>query len=128
MTHACQKGGCQGCLVTACFPCYFQLLLSSQQAQTIPSHAWSTLPASTPRLPPCLQAKGLSGLLKSQPSDWEVLKPSSDLQIDPGYLSEPVSIEFPTDGGLTAYMNYYPPRNKDFSFPTGELPALVSGG
>lgn len=34
------------------------------------------------------------------------------MQVDPGYLSEPRAIEFPTEGGLTAYMNFYPPRNK----------------
>jgi hypothetical protein len=75
----------------------------------------------------CLQVSGLEGLQQSKPSDWQVLKPSSDLAVDPGYLSEPVSIEFPTDGGLTAFMNYYPPQNKDYAFPKGEVPALVSG-
>lgn len=73
-----------------------------------------------------VQAKGVAGLLSSSPSQWQVLQPSSELSVDPGYLSEPVSIEFPTDGGLTAFMNYYPPRNKDYSFHKGELPALVS--
>lgn len=34
------------------------------------------------------------------------------LQVDSGYLSEPRAIEFPTEGGLTAYMNFYPPQNK----------------
>jgi hypothetical protein len=33
-------------------------------------------------------------------------------QVDPGYLSEPVAVEFATEGGLTAFMNYYAPRNK----------------
>lgn len=32
--------------------------------------------------------------------------------MDPGYLSEPRAIEFPTEGGLTAFMNYYPPQNR----------------
>ena len=32
--------------------------------------------------------------------------------MDPGYLSEPSAVEFATEGGLTAFMNYYPPRNK----------------
>lgn len=54
-----------------------------------------------------------------------MIKASSDLEVDPGYISEPESIEFPTEGGLTAYMNYYPPKNKDFDFPPGELPALL---
>lgn len=33
-------------------------------------------------------------------------------QVDAGYLSEPQAVEFATAGGLTAHMNYYPPRNK----------------
>jgi hypothetical protein len=32
--------------------------------------------------------------------------------VDPGYLSEPRAIEFPTAGDRKAYMNYYPPKNK----------------
>lgn len=50
---------------------------------------------------------------------------STHAQIDPGYLSSPVSVEFPTTGGVTAFMNYYPPANKDFKFPAGRLPALL---
>ena len=34
------------------------------------------------------------------------------LQIDEGFLSAPSAVEFPTEGGLTAFMNYYPPKNK----------------
>jgi len=50
---------------------------------------------------------------------------SSDLQIDPGYLSIPQVIEFPTEAGLTAYAIYYPPQNQDFTAPEGELPPLL---
>jgi dipeptidyl aminopeptidase/acylaminoacyl peptidase len=35
------------------------------------------------------------------------------------------SIEYPTEGGVTAFMNFYPPTNKDYEFPPGELPALL---
>jgi dipeptidyl aminopeptidase/acylaminoacyl peptidase len=55
----------------------------------------------------------------------EVLKQSSTLSIDPGYLSVPNPVEFPTEGGLTAHGFYYPPTNKDFTAPAGELPPLV---
>ncbi len=34
------------------------------------------------------------------------------MQIDEGYLSAPEAVEFPTEGGLTAHMNFYAPRNK----------------
>ena len=33
-------------------------------------------------------------------------------QIDEGFLSAPSAVEFPTEGGLTAFMNYYSPKNK----------------
>jgi hypothetical protein len=46
-------------------------------------------------------------------------------QVDEGYLSEPRSIEFKTEGGLTAFMNFYEPRNRDFQLPAGAKPALL---
>jgi hypothetical protein len=46
-------------------------------------------------------------------------------QLDAGYISSPQSIEFPTAGGKTAFMNFYLPRNKDFELPPGQLPALL---
>jgi dipeptidyl aminopeptidase/acylaminoacyl peptidase len=55
----------------------------------------------------------------------EILKRSSDLKIDPGYLSIPEAIAFPTENGLTAYAWYYPPKNKDYVAPEGELPPLL---
>jgi len=45
--------------------------------------------------------------------------------VDPGYLSIPEEIAFPTENGLTAYAYYYPPANKDFIAPEGELPPLI---
>lgn len=57
--------------------------------------------------------------------DFEVLKKASALKFDPGYLSQPVEIEFPTENGQTAFAYFYAPTNKDFSAPTGELPPLL---
>jgi dipeptidyl aminopeptidase/acylaminoacyl peptidase len=54
----------------------------------------------------------------------EVLQRSNKLTIDPGYLSIPRSIEFPTSAG-TAYAFYYPPTNRDFAAPEGEQPPLL---
>jgi dipeptidyl aminopeptidase/acylaminoacyl peptidase len=54
-----------------------------------------------------------------------VLARSTELRIDPGYVSEPRSIEFPTEGGLTAHAIFYPPKNKDFEGPADERPPLL---
>ncbi|TVQ20488.1 MAG: S9 family peptidase [Leptolyngbya sp. DLM2.Bin15] len=54
----------------------------------------------------------------------QVLRRSSQMDIDPGYLSMPQVIEFPTSNGLTAHAIYYPPQNKDFVAPEGERPPL----
>ncbi len=55
----------------------------------------------------------------------EVLKRSSKITVDSGYLSQPRPIEFPTEKGLTAYGIYYKPRNKDYTAPSGTLPPLL---
>ncbi|MBP9500725.1 MAG: S9 family peptidase [Candidatus Promineofilum sp.] len=55
----------------------------------------------------------------------EVLKRSTDLAIDEGYISIAQPIEFPTEGGLTAHGYYYPPRNREYTAPNGERPPLV---
>ena len=41
------------------------------------------------------------------------------------YLSAPETIEFPTEGGLTAHAFFYPPRNRDFTAPEGAKPPLL---
>lgn len=55
----------------------------------------------------------------------EPLRRSNNLSIDPGYLSKPQAIEFPTEAGLTAHGFFYPPQNRDCRAPEGELPPLL---
>ncbi len=55
----------------------------------------------------------------------EVLRRSSDREIDAGYLSVPETVEFPTEDGLTAHGFFYPPANKDYAAPEGERPPLL---
>jgi dipeptidyl aminopeptidase/acylaminoacyl peptidase len=55
----------------------------------------------------------------------EVLRRSGDLGIDSGYLSVPKPVEFPTENGLTAHAFFYPPKNRDYAAPDGELPPLL---
>ncbi|BCL34812.1 S9 family peptidase [Nostoc sp. MS1] len=55
----------------------------------------------------------------------EVLRRSSDVTIDPGYLSLPQPIEYPTTNGQTAYAIFYPPQNRDYTAPETEKPPLI---
>jgi len=55
----------------------------------------------------------------------EVLRTSVEVPVDPAWFSAPETIEFPTEGGLTAFAFYYPPLNPDFEGPGGERPPLL---
>ena len=57
--------------------------------------------------------------------DSEVVRRGRPVLIDPAYISRPEAITFATEGGLSAYANYYPPANPDFVAPEGELPPLL---
>jgi dipeptidyl aminopeptidase/acylaminoacyl peptidase len=53
------------------------------------------------------------------------LRRSSDLTVDPGYLSVPEVVEFPTENGLTAFGFYYAPKNQDYAAPIDQRPPLL---
>lgn len=53
------------------------------------------------------------------------LQKATRVVVDPGYVSIPEEIEFPTENGLTAFAYYYPPRNQDFVAPERELPPVI---
>ncbi|NES94182.1 MAG: S9 family peptidase [Desertifilum sp. SIO1I2] len=55
----------------------------------------------------------------------EVIRQSTRLKVEEGYLSVPQPIEFPTENGLTAYGFFYPPTNQDFRAPEGTKPPLL---
>jgi dipeptidyl aminopeptidase/acylaminoacyl peptidase len=58
----------------------------------------------------------------------EVLRRSAAIAEDADlrrYVSVPQHLEFPTEGGRTAFANYYPPQNPDCVAPAGERPPLV---
>lgn len=56
---------------------------------------------------------------------FEILRRSSDVTVDPGYISAPETLEFPTENGRTAHAIYYPPQNQDFRAPATEKPPLL---
>jgi len=55
----------------------------------------------------------------------EILRRSSEVSINPGYISTPQPIEFPTGNGLKAYAFFYPPKNCDYTGPSEEKPPLL---
>lgn len=64
-------------------------------------------------------------LLNPPRCETRLLKASMELDLPPGYLSHPESVEFPTVNGLTAHALYYPPANGDHRPPPGERPPLL---
>ena len=55
----------------------------------------------------------------------ETIYAPSKVSIDPGYLSSPEHILFPTTDDGEAHAYYYAPTNQDFAAPDDELPPLV---
>ncbi len=64
-------------------------------------------------------------LLDLETGQSQVLRRSSQVDLPASYFSVPQVIEFPTENGLTAFANYYPPANPDYRAPAGELPPLL---
>lgn len=55
----------------------------------------------------------------------ETVRTAVDETVDPGLLSEPRAIEFPTGDGDVSHAFYYPPANADFVGPEDERPPLI---
>ena len=64
-------------------------------------------------------------LLDLATQELEVLRRSNELAVDPGYLSEPLTMEFPTENGLTAHGFFYAPKNPDYVVRADERPPLI---
>jgi len=75
--------------------------------------------AGSPTEPPSLVQLDLAT------RELEVLRRSSEVTIDPEYLSMPQAIEFPTEQGLTAHGFFYVPKNRDYVAPPDERPPLL---
>jgi dipeptidyl aminopeptidase/acylaminoacyl peptidase len=56
---------------------------------------------------------------------WTELRRATDTPFDPADIAVPQSVEFPTTDGRTAFGLYYPPTNRAFVGPEGDLPPLV---
>ena len=91
---------------------YRGILLRAGGGRVVYIGASETLPECVIRLDPAT-------------GNHEVLRRSSDVDIDEGYISIAQPVEFPTENGLTAHGYFYPPRNRDYTAPAGELPPLI---
>jgi dipeptidyl aminopeptidase/acylaminoacyl peptidase len=63
--------------------------------------------------------------LDSRTGRIDVLRRSSNTEVDEGYLSAPEAVEFPTGQGLTAHGFFYAPKNREYAAPAGERPPLI---
>lgn len=92
---------------------------ANEISQVRVSGRWAYLIGGSPTEEPSVAALDLaSGRL-------DVLRRSTEIEFDPGNLSAPEAIEYPTPDGLTAHAFYYGPHNRDFRGPAGELPPLL---
>jgi dipeptidyl aminopeptidase/acylaminoacyl peptidase len=64
-------------------------------------------------------------LLDATARSVDVLRESQAATVDEGDASIPRQIEFPTEGGVTAFAHFYPPRNRTTAGPDGERPPLI---
>lgn len=55
-----------------------------------------------------------------------VLRRSSEIKVDPGYLSTPKAITFPSQDGGSAHAFFYTPKNRDCKAPADERPPLIT--
>jgi dipeptidyl aminopeptidase/acylaminoacyl peptidase len=55
----------------------------------------------------------------------EIVYTNFELEIDPGYISIPSPIQFPSEGGQISHGLFFPPTNKDVSVSHAETPPLI---
>ncbi|HEY0279852.1 MAG TPA: S9 family peptidase [Solirubrobacterales bacterium] len=75
--------------------------------------------ASSPREAPAIVVLDVAS------GEIETVRTASDDTVEPGLISEPRAIEFPSGDGDVAHAFYYPPTNADFTGPEGERPPLI---
>ena len=64
-------------------------------------------------------------LLVDTVSSWHTVRVSNSAKISGSYLSQPLTVKFPTSGNLSSYAFFYPPQNSDFASPEGQKPPLI---
>ncbi|CAB4004974.1 S9 family peptidase [Paramuricea clavata] len=54
-----------------------------------------------------------------------IIKDTKHDEVDPGYISEPKAVTYPTEDNKVAHGYLYLPKNKDYAAPPGSLPPLL---
>ena len=63
--------------------------------------------------------------LDLESGEQEIIRRSTDLELDDSYVSIAEAIQFEGADGLVSHGFYYPPTNPEYEGPPGELPPLV---
>ncbi len=64
-------------------------------------------------------------VLNPETGECHVVHISMEHEIDPGFISVPEHIAFPSEDGRTSYTYFYPPANASFEAPDDEKPPLI---
>jgi len=54
-----------------------------------------------------------------------IVRRASSVEVDRGYISQAVPVDFPAERSYVSHAYFYPPTNKDYRAPDGELPPLI---
>jgi dipeptidyl aminopeptidase/acylaminoacyl peptidase len=93
---------------------------SSYSSPSIRSHGTRLVfPASSPTEPTAVIE------LELDSGKREILRRSTELELDERYISVAQAVDFPGADGLISHGFYYAPVNPEYSDPTDELPPLV---
>ena len=93
---------------------------SSYSSPSLHSHGTRLVfPASTPTEPTAVIE------LELESGERKVLRRSTEMKLDEGYISVAQAVDFPGADGLISHGFYYAPLNPEYSAPEDEVPPLV---
>jgi dipeptidyl aminopeptidase/acylaminoacyl peptidase len=96
------------------------LPFSSYSSPALRSHGTRVVfPAASPTQPSAVIE------LDAESGERQVLRSSTDMDLDERYIAVAQAVEFPGIGGQTSHGFYYAPTNPDYEAPADELPPLV---
>ena len=96
------------------------LPFSSYSSPALRSHGTRVVfPAASPTQPSAVIE------LDTESGERQVLRRSTEMELDERYIVVAQAVEFPGTGGQMSHGFYYAPTNPDYEGPRGELPPLV---